>query len=487
MSFASYSFLFDFLPFALVAVWLATVVAGARFFAPALAATSIVFYAASSIPHLILLMSLIALTWIISQLWGRVRRHPIAIWLITLGVLVNLSALAIWKYGDSLVVAWNALGLVQAREPGLMMPLGISFYALQQIGYLADLHKSRTKPSGPVDYAAFVLFFPQLLAGPIVKHKRMMAEFARVRAGIGFDERLQMAGQGFFWIAIGLFKKAVIADSLGRLTIPDLTAAAGGDIAMFEAWRVAIASMLRIYFDFSGYSDMAVGLGLLFGVRLPVNFNAPFRVSNFREGWRQWHITFHQFIRDHVYAPLRRMLNDWRAGPMIAMLLAVMLSALWHVDNVQFLVWGLGVFVLILIGMRLSFRPGRTVWGYIGLEVILCGFIATVFVSPDGGTAATILLATIGVGENALDFSDFDSVVDGLTILAVASVYAFSKTEISTQTLISGARDHSRRHIWGWRPPVFQLNFWWGLLGAFLFLSGVWFTGFSAPFIYFQF
>lgn len=487
MSFASYEFLFEFLPLALVVVWIATAIGGARLFVPALAAVSVAFYASSSIPHLILLLGLIALTWVLSRLHAALPGGRAGGLVILIGVLVNLSALGVWKYGDSLVEAFNALTPFEAREPGLLMPLGISFYALQQIGYLLDLHKGRTKVRGPIDYAGFVLFFPQLLAGPIVRHTRMSAEFERVRAGIAFSERLDMAGQGFVWIAMGLFKKAVIADSLARVSVPDLTAAAGGDITTFEAWRLMIASPLRIYFDFAGYSDMAVGLGLLFGVRLPANFNAPFRVSNFREGWRHWHITFHQFIRDHVYGPLSRRLAGVPLGGFAAMFVAVMLSALWHVDNVQFLVWGLGVFAFILIGMRLKFAPGRGAWRYVGIEIVLSGVIAVVFVAPSGEVAVTVLLAAIGLGEGAWRWADFDPLRDGATLAAVLAVYGLAKTEISTQTLIGADRTHPRRTLFGWRPPAFTLGPGWAVFAATLFLAGAWFAGESAPFIYFQF
>lgn len=487
MSFASYGFLFQFLPLALAGVWIATAAGGPRFAAPAFAAVSVAFYAASSIAHLLLLVSLVLITWLISRIWARVRDHRGAVWLIVAGVLINLSALAVWKYGDSLVETWNMLGVLEARPPGLLMPLGISFYALQQIGYLADLHKRRTKVSGFVDYAAYVLFFPQLLAGPIVRHKRMMGEFSRLRAGISLDERQTMAGQAFIWIAAGLFKKAVIADSLARMTVPDLTAAAGGDVTMLEAWRLMIASPLRIYYDFSGYSDMAVGLGLLFGVRLPANFNAPFRVSNFREGWRHWHITFHQFVRDHVYAPLRRLFNNRKIGTPLAVFIASMISALWHVNNVQFLAWGLCVFALIMIGMRLNFKSGGAGLRYVGVELVLSGIIGVVLVAPGGEVAGRVLLAAAGIGEGALNWGDQNAWMDWAGLAAVLGVYAFAKTEISTQTLIGADRDHPRRTLFGWRPPAFTLGPGWGLYAAVLFLAGVWFAGESAPFIYFQF
>lgn len=487
MSFASYEFLFKFLPLALVVVWIATAIGGARLFVPALAAVSVAFYASSSLAHLALLLTLIASSWLLSRLHAALNGGAIAGAAILAGVLVNLSTLGVWKYGDSLVEAINALTPFEAREPGLLMPLGISFYALQQIGYLLDLHKGRTRVRGLLDYAAFVLFFPQLLAGPIVRHKRMGAEFDRVRAGVPLSERLDMAGQGFFWIAMGLFKKTVIADSLARLTVPDLTAAAGGDITAFEAWRLMLASPLRIYFDFAGYSDMAVGLGLLFGVRLPANFNAPFRVGNFREGWRRWHITFHQFIRDHVYGPLSRRLAGVPLGGLLAMFIAVMLSALWHVDNVQLLVWGLGVFAFILLGMRLKFAPGRGAWRYIGVELVLSGVIAVVFVAPSGEIAARVLLSAVGIGPGAWSWAQFSWAQDGLSLLAVLSVYALAKTEISTQTLIGGERGHPRRTLFGWRPPAFALGPGWAWFAAALFLTGVWFAGESAPFIYFQF
>jgi D-alanyl-lipoteichoic acid acyltransferase DltB (MBOAT superfamily) len=486
MSFAGYQFLFEFLPLALAAIWFATAVGGRHLFVPAIVATSAAFYAFSSIPHLLLLVILVAATWAISRVFFRYRDHSAAVWLIRFGVIFNLSALSIWKYGDSLVATYNALTPFHANPPSLLLPLGISFYSLQQIGFLLDLEKGRAKISGPLEYAGFVMFFPQLLAGPIVRQRRMSVEFDRVRSGIEFDERVRMACIGFAWIASGLFKKTVFADSLARLTDPDIIAAYSGSIGTFEAWRLLLASPLRIYFDFSGYSDMAVGLALLCGVRLPYNFDAPFRVSNFREGWRHWHITFHHFIRDHVYGPLRRRLSGVPHGTIIAILVSVMLSALWHVDNLQFLLWGLGLFVFILIGMRLRFKPGERAWFYIGIEVILSGVIAVVFVAPDGSTAATILLAAVGVADSLFVHSR-DWAADVLSLFWVPALYALAKTEISTQTLIGSPKDHPRRTFFGYAPPEFSLTPGWAAYFAVLFLTGIWFAGYSEPFIYFQF
>ncbi|MEO1038074.1 MAG: MBOAT family O-acyltransferase [Pseudomonadota bacterium] len=486
MSFASYGFLFEFLPVALALVWLATAVSS-RLILPAILLVSLAFYAFSSIAHLGLLAGLVVATWSISWIWDAVKSTVFKRVLLTLAILLNLGALGIWKYGDSLIEVWNAIGLPYAEQPGLLLPLGISFYALQQIGYLADLARGRTERRSLGEYAAFVLFFPQLLAGPIVKHSRMSAEFDRLRAGIGISERMDMAAIGFVWIAMGLFKKTVIADTLGRIITPHIALAASGEIASWQAWQIFLAGAPRIYFDFSGYSDMAIGLGLLFGIRLPYNFDAPFRVDNFREGWRRWHITFHQFIRDHVYAPLRRLFPNWSFAPLFALFVSAILSGLWHVDNLQFVAWGTALFVFLWAGSRLSFRVGKggNLARYMVVEVAACGVLTTLLLvaSADVMRVLTALFA-FSAGSGAAQTPLW---LIGLQFAFIIGIYAFAKTEISTQILLNGAHDHKRRHIFGWRPPVFRLEPFWALFFAALFLCGLWFAGFSAPFIYFQF
>ncbi|MEL6567044.1 MAG: MBOAT family O-acyltransferase [Pseudomonadota bacterium] len=488
MSFATYDFLLTFLPAAVLLAWLATWVSARYLLIPAILAASIAFYAYSSIPHLILLLSLIGVTWLCGVAYARFRPNALGDFILSLGVLANLSALLVWKYSGSLVETWNTLGWIQVQPPGFIMPLGISFYALQQIGYLLDLRRGRAQGRPLPDYTAFVLFFPQLLAGPIVTQKRMMKEFDRVRAGIPFPDRVDLATLGLAWITIGLFKKTVIADSLARLTVPLITKASVGELSLLEAWQIGLAGAPRIYFDFSGYSDMAVGIGLLFGVRLPANFNAPFRPRSIREAWARWHITFHHFVRDHVYRPLRNRLEGVPLGLPIVFFLIFAVSALWHGDSLQYIVWGLLIWVLFVavdwLNMVLPRRLKPSA-DYIS-RVILTLLLPLIFMAPDLEVALFIAARLVDPSGWATTLAAF-SIEQGIVLVGLVALLVIMKREIATQILLSGRVSHPERTFYGWRPPAWSPSLGWAIFLGVLMIVSFHFVGLSPPFFYFKF
>lgn len=484
MSFASYEFLFTFLPVVILAAALTAVKGWGKLLTPVILVSSLAFYAQASIPHLILLLTLIFVTWCVSHLYIRTAQDRVKSSLIYLGVFTNLSALLLWKYSASIIDMWNGIGWIQVKDLGFILPLGISFYSLQQIGYLLDLRRGKTQPVSIFKYSAFVLFFPQLLAGPIVTHRRMQREFGRVDTGIAPHERLNMAILGIAWFTIGLFKKTVIADSLARLTIPLITKATFGDFTFWDAWTIALASGPRIYFDFCGYSDMAVGLGLLFGIRLPANFNAPFRTKTNREGWTRWHITFHHFIRDHVYIPLRKRMGHNPLGAAITLFIVFSISALWHGDSFEFILWGLIAWVsfLILNAVKYLFpvksRSYVETSGRVGLLILL----PLIFVIPDFDVVINVSLKLFSIPDEFPNHIKDMAIVIGLIFLLVAW-----RQEISTQTLLNQNKNHPERSFFGLRPPLWAPNIIWATFLAILLSVSFYFAGLSAPFVYFQF
>jgi alginate O-acetyltransferase complex protein AlgI len=332
MLFSSYAFLFQFLP----AVALAYAVA--RRYSPrcgiwALAFSSLIFYGAWKPVYLLLLVGSIGVNfWLGLKMEDLARRRSIG----TLGVALNLALLCYFKYTNFLFDSFTTLTGTPLPFVNVILPLGISFFTFQQIAYLVDVMRGAKVERDLVSYALFVSFFPHLIAGPLVHHAEMIPQFKRART----SRSAVLAARGLAIFAAGLFKKVVIADNLAQFVTPVFAHLdAGGGVTTQWAWLATLAYTLQIYFDFSGYSDMAIGLALLFGIRLPVNFRSPYKAASIIEFWRRWHITLSRFLRDYLYIPLggnrlgeqRRYLN---------LLLTMLLGGLWHGAAWNFVIWG---------------------------------------------------------------------------------------------------------------------------------------------------
>ncbi|MDJ0614897.1 MAG: MBOAT family protein [Rhizobiaceae bacterium] len=253
------------------------------------------------------------------------------------GVIFNLGVLALFKYADFLVGNFNALTGSSVNELGLILPLAISFYTFQQISFLHDTLKGNLVGCDFKRYCLFVTFFPQLIAGPIVLQRDTIPQF-RLSA---FSNRWMLnIAIGATLFCIGLFKKIVLADGIAPVANAVFTLADQGQSVSFEAaWIGALAYTFQIYFDFSGYCDMAIGLARMFGIRLPINFNSPYRAFNIVDFWRRWHIMLSRFLRDYLYIPLggnRSGLLGRRGNLIITMLL----GGLWHGAGWNFVIWG---------------------------------------------------------------------------------------------------------------------------------------------------
>ncbi len=388
MLFNSQVFILAFLP-AVLALYYAA--AERRWLRQAvMVGASLVFYGWWDVRFVPLLVGLTVVNWLFVRAYARWRRDG---WLV-FGVVTNLAVLGVCKYADFAASTLAELVGMVHQPFGIILPLGISFFTFQKISYLVDLRRGDRHVYGLLEFAAFVTFFPQLIAGPLVRHNEIIPQFALPPRRPEMAENL---ARGTALFLIGLAKKAAIADTVALVCDPLFAhVAAGAQPSLAEAWAAAGSYTLQIYFDFSGYSDMAIGLGLMFGFHLPLNFAAPYRAASIREFWRRWHITLSRFLRDYVYIPLggNRVGHGRQAVNVVATML---LGGLWHGAAWTFVAWG------GLHGLALA---ANSAWDRAGLRMPrLAGWLATMlfviagwvlFRSPDFATALRMLAGMAG-------------------------------------------------------------------------------------------
>ena len=341
MLFNSYQFIFVFLPIALIGYF----VLGRRSNLASviwLALASLVFYSVSNWQFVFLLLASIAFNYLIGLLLISKRLHIVPrLAVLTVGVAGDLLVLGIFKYAGFLAASLNAV-FSTGFTVSILLPVGISFYTFTQIAFLVDAFRGNVARYALPHYALFVTYFPHLIAGPILHHKDMIPQFESAEAKRP-NAHLMLCGLIIF--GIGLFKKTCLADGIQPL----VALAFGPATPSFDqAWIGALAYTFQLYFDFSGYSDMAIGISLLFGVFLPLNFNSPYKASNIIDFWRRWHMTLSQFLRDYLYIPL----GGNRRGPTLRyvnLLITMLLGGLWHGAAWTFVAWGAlhGVYLCI--------------------------------------------------------------------------------------------------------------------------------------------
>jgi alginate O-acetyltransferase complex protein AlgI len=348
MLFNSQAFIIGFLPAVLALYYALAANRSAR--QSLLILASMGFYGWWDARFVPLLAGLTVANWLIAVWFGRARQK----WIPVLGVVLNLAVLSLFKYVDFLRGTVFDLAGEPWQPWHLILPLGISFFVFQKISYLVDLRRGEQHIYGFLDFSLFVMFFPQLIAGPLVRHNEIIHQFRADPRGGTMWENL---GRGFVLFVIGVAKKVALADSLAMIADPLFARAT--DLGLGEAWTAALAFMLQIYFDFSGYSDMAIGLALMFGLRLPFNFDAPYRATSVRDFWRAWHMTLSRFLRDYLYIPL----GGNRSGPMrqaANLVLTMLLGGLWHGANWTFVVWG---------GLQGVAMAVNLFWSYTGVNL----------------------------------------------------------------------------------------------------------------------
>ncbi|WP_448565155.1 MBOAT family O-acyltransferase [Thalassotalea ganghwensis] len=333
MLFNSFEFIFLFLPLCLVGFFTIAKKQGNEAAILFLVIASLFFYGWWNPAYLLLLIGSMIFNYQLGKKLGNTKSKS----LLSIGVIINLGAIGYFKYAGFIVFNLNTLLETQWSLGQIILPLAISFFTFQQIAYLVDSYRGITKEYSFVHYSLFVSFFPQLIAGPIVHHKDMLPQFAK-QESYRFNANHMTIGLTIF--AIGLFKKTVLADGVAIYATPVFESADNGDaIDFFTAWGGALAYTFQLYFDFSGYSDMAIGLARMFGIILPLNFYSPYKAANISEFWRRWHMTLSQFLRDYVYISLggNRKGNTKRYSNLM---FTMLLGGLWHGAGWNFIIWG---------------------------------------------------------------------------------------------------------------------------------------------------
>jgi len=337
MLFNSYEFIFVYLPITFFIYFYLNhkkLTEGSKGF---LVVSSLFFYSWWNISYLPIILLSMFFNYTIGSYLSKctdANKYIFSKLILIFGIVANILLLGYFKYTDFFI---ENINLVFDSDIGLLhlvLPLAISFFTFQQIAFLVDSYKQEIKEYSFLNYAVFVTFFPQLIAGPIVHHKEMMPQFANIRSKVINYKNISM---GLFIFSIGLFKKVVIADTFA------VWATTGFDTAttlnLFEAWATSLSYTFQLYFDFSGYTDMAIGLALLFNIKLPINFNSPYKSINIQDFWRRWHITLSRFLRDYIYIPL----GGNRKGNIRTyynLMATFILGGIWHGAGWNFLFWG---------------------------------------------------------------------------------------------------------------------------------------------------
>lgn len=501
MLFNSYIFIFVFLPLTLLLFHSLRTTLGFRAAIFFLVCASLSFYAWWSFKYLMLLGVLIVLNYIAAQglIRFKERSRFLARGILAVGILTNLSVLGYFKYANFLADNINAWGGPQINLPAIILPIGISFFTFQKIAFLVDVYHQKVSRIKFLDYSLFVSFFPQLIAGPITHHSELISQFTR--AGMQVTSTLFRQGVSIF--IIGLAKKVILADTAAKFATPVFQAvAAGQGLDAGTAWTGALAYTVQLYFDFSAYSDMAIGIGLMFGIRLPINFDSPYKSTSIVDFWRRWHMTLSRFLRDYLYIPL----GGNRKGPLmryVNLLLTMTLGGIWHGAGWTFLAWGLlhGTYLIVNHGWRRIWP--HCLWAAKGESLIFrlmswaVTFLAVVvgwvfFRSANLESAFAFLTAlTGGNGWSTPGDSGLWRERAGWGLLTVVMLLILTWTAPNTQQIFGYVGPESlnknyesqlRQTRWTWHPTLL-----WALwLAGLLTLSLTMLTRVS-EFIYFQF
>ncbi len=405
--FNSYQFIFAFFPLTLAVYWLLSRY-GVRAQHLALLGASWFFYAWWDVRFLPLLLLSITANYLCGLAIARCVRQGkqrTAGFLMAGGIALNLIAIGVFKYANFFVRNYDALLGADLMIAKIILPLGISFFTFEQITFLVDTRRGLTTPSDPIRYALFVSFFPRLVAGPILRYNEIVPQLSDERRFGSLGDNLMVGLTIFF---IGLVKKAVFADGVAPYVSPVFAAAAAGEhMDFFTAWGGALAYTCQLYFDFSGYSDMAIGAARCFGIRFPMNFFSPYKATSIIDFWRRWHITLSRFLRDYLYFGLggnrrgvaRRYLN---------LIVTMLLGGLWHGANWTFVFWGglHGLYLMInhaWIGMSArnqalakfrTMRIGKAFGWALTFTAVVVAWVF--FRSPTFGAALDILAGMAG-------------------------------------------------------------------------------------------
>jgi D-alanyl-lipoteichoic acid acyltransferase DltB (MBOAT superfamily) len=409
MLFNSYLFIFIFLPIVYLGSKIFETKSRFEYRNIWLILCSLFFYGWWDFSYVPLILFSVAFNFICGKLINKYSSN----FFLFFGILGNLILLSYYKYANFFIENLNIFSNSAIDFELVILPLAISFFTFQQIAFLVDAYRKEVTDYSFTHYCLFVTFFPQLLAGPIVHHKEIIVQFSNQTKSHLTKNNLVI---GLAIFSIGLFKKAVIADSAEPYASPIFDAANNGEILTFiEAWLGAIAFSFQIYFDFSGYCDMAIGVARIFGIMLPINFSSPYKSTNIIDFWRNWHITLSRFLKDYLYISL----GGNRKGKFrkyINLFVTMLLGGLWHGAGWTFIFWGLlhGFYLVVNNIWRQVFillKIPKNSFGFIGnltaqIITVASIVIAWVFFRADSFDSAFIILSAM-LGENGIVLPDF--------------------------------------------------------------------------------
>nr|WP_308505510.1 MBOAT family O-acyltransferase [uncultured Agathobaculum sp.] len=409
MSFASLVFLYFFLPVVLVGYYCFP----RRWRNPFLLAANLLFYGWGEPWFLPVILVTAAANWWMGRQMGRCAdRQCQRLWLAA-ALVVDLGLLVAFKYTGFVL---KSIGLGQLLPGPIPLPLGISFYTFQVVSYMVDIYRNTVPVENSlVSFSTYMTFFPQLIAGPIVRYDELRTQLS------GRQETWHKIADGFCLLMIGLGKKMLLANPMGELW--EGLRALTGNIGILGAWAGAAAFTLQIYFDFSGYSDMARGLGRMFGFEIPINFRYPYAAQSIQDFWRRWHITLSSWFRDYIYIPLGGSRRG--AGRTIVNLFAVwVLTGLWHGAAWNYVLWGVYYFVLLtaerLIGQARLARVPRALRHILTMALVIVGWV--LFAIEDFGALGAYLFAMFSLSGGVLSTQAAVWVLSYLPLMALAAL-----------------------------------------------------------------
>jgi len=392
--------------------------------------------------------------------------------LLAAGLIVNVGLLGYFKYVDFFIENWNVLAGSQNSLLHLILPLGISFFTFQVIAYLVDCYKGYVSDFNLRRFAFSISFYPHLIAGPILHYSDVMPQ---LRGRIDFDAR--QFSQGLFLFAVGLFKKSVIADRIAEKVDPLF--AAHTVLQFFESWVSAIGYSLQVYFDFSGYSDMAIGIGLLFGIILPQNFNSPYQANSIADFWKRWHMTLSRFLRNYVYIPLGGNRNGFGWG-LFAAAITMIIGGFWHGAAWTFVLWGVlhGLFIGIhRLWMKAGVRMAKPLAVAITFLSVTVAWV--VFRAESVTQAISIWKGMIGLNGFAIP-----SVVSGFCQTCTQTTLITGMEFVQGAILLAICLEYvnAQKTAQQLEPNFKNLAYF-----TTLFFTSIWLSGSHESFIYWQF
>lgn len=409
--------------------------------------------------------------------------------LIWAGICFNLGILGYYKYTGFFISSLNQIFEANFAVPNIFLPLAISFYSFTQIAYLVDAYQGETKDYkyDLISYSLFVVFFPQLIAGPILRHDELIPQLKQLKIFV-FSHRNVAMGIALF--TLGLAKKVLIADNVSPWVAAVFNNA--NNVTFIEAWVGALSYTFQLYFDFSGYSDMAIGLGWMFNLNLPINFNSPYKAVSIIDFWRRWHITLSNFLRDYLYIPLggSRRGEVRRYGNL---LMTMLLGGLWHGAGWTYIIWGgmQGIYLIINHGWRKLGIKLPALFGWvITFNAVIFSWV--VFRATNLNDAMTIWQAMLGV-KGIILVNDFKSVLPWLTGLGIKfesfrklpylpENYKYSLIMLVGVFFIATITPNTQQIM-----KTFQPTWWWNILITGLAILCLLSLNRISEFLYFQF